>query len=107
MNSTAPTPKKKSVEFDWNQQFERSLARMLITYRAARKEFLGTLEMQLAYERDGARDFMTKLRTLIDQHAPAVIQDSDVAEAVDAVEVAHDGARIREARRLGDQVFAE
>ncbi|HSI11755.1 MAG TPA: hypothetical protein VK961_06905 [Chthoniobacter sp.] len=100
------TNKKPTIEFHWDETLERELTRRLISYRALRQEFIGSLEQQLAYERHEAAGFIKRLRLLFESHAPAIAADSDIDAAVDRAHLAHGGARNREQARLGGEDFA-
>lgn len=90
---------KKEVEFNWTEDFDAGLIRLLLAYRLAEKSS-GDPASRLVFEKRLARRFSNDLRALMDAHGPELAVDSDVAALVERTRQAHDGARVREERRM-------
>lgn len=92
--------KKKRIEFDWTEDFERNLTKLLLAYRFEQKSEACALDT-LQFERAHAAHFIQKLLTLIHSRAPELAGDSDITAALGRLKLAHDGAHQREIERYG------
>lgn len=94
------TEKNKEVTFNWTPNFEVGLARLMLRYRIQHRPE-GSIETEIAFEKRHARDFATALRTLMAAHALTLADDSDIAEGISRMRLAHHGAAARDAARFG------
>lgn len=92
--------RKKAIEFDWTEEFERRLVLILLDYRLSKKADSNPVSA-LRFEREHAQGFMQDLRSLMDQFAPSLAADSDITAVMDQMKAAHDGALSREIEKYG------
>lgn len=92
--------RKKSIEFDWSESFDRELMRLLVEYRLTKQPETDFVS-QSRWERRLAQELAQRLRTLMASHRPLVDSDSDIAALINSMHVAHDGAKAREEKRMG------